>query len=365
MNRIFELELLLQVFTVCLFGVTAAQAKGDQELLEFARDAHRAARESVQTFSGCIEFTIAITQESKSPVTHLCSSQYWISPKAMRARISENNEDTDFLWENSVRKSIIRRVLGGQPAASGGRHRYSHRHVMRCDPYVRGLLVLNLPNTTDYVPFEELVERATRLITSERKRVGGKDLITIQLFFEQSKKDEPAWTVDILFDSTVNYLIRQVAYTESNYRKEEEVLEFKEYQPGLFFPVQADGRSQILPGEAKLTEHKTKFSNVQINQPLPKNIFYFRYPHSVIVGDAIRGCEYRVDAEGNQISQETPYGREPPPPGNDWDAQAFGTETHEEPRPWSHWIITISFGILITGGVAAFLRRRRRQAESA
>lgn len=367
MNSIFRLTLLQAVFG--LLRVSAAQAESDQELLEFVRDAHRAARDSIQSFSCRVEFTIAITAKTRAPITQSCSSRYWCSPKAMRARISENNEDTDFLWDNSIQKYVTRREIGGQPAARAGRDRFTHRHIKRCDPFVRGLLVLNLPNTIDCMPFEELVERATKFKKAKRERVNGKELIVVQLIFDtpkESKPTLPAWTVDIYFDPAVNYLIRQVIYTEQNYRREDEILEFKEHQPGLFFPELTAGRSQVLPSEAKYSEHKTKFSDIQINQPLSKDFFNFKYPHGVFLSDSIRGCEYRVDADGNQISQATPLGREPPPPGNAGDVKHdFGAETQTEPRTLSHWILPISFGILIAGGVAAFLRRRRRQAESA
>lgn len=188
----------------------------------------------------------------------------------------------------------------------------------------------------------------------------------IKLFFENSEKKDPAANVDIYFDPNVNYLVRKVAYSYPTHNWEGEIPEFKEHGPGLFFPTESVGTSQMLPSKDKLYDSKTKFSDVQINQPLPNNIFSFNYPHNVILGDDIRGCQYRIDANGNQISKETPFGREPPPPGDSGDEkQAFGTETQEEPQPLSRWILPISVGILISGGVAAFLRGRKRQAESA
>lgn len=355
----------LQVMFLCLVDVTAARTEEDRVLLKFVQDAHRAARESIQMLSGRVSFTMKIAQESEHPVTQSCSSQYWFSPERMRAKISEHNEDTDYLWENSVRQSVTRQGIGGQEV-SAGKHRYSHRHVMRCDPYFRGLLVFQVPNTIDCAPFEELVERAAKVTKVERKQVGGRELIVVQLFFDKgSKAYEEKANIYIYFDPNVNYLARKIAYTYPTHYWEEEVLEFKEHKPGLYFPERCAGSSQILPSKTVGYECNTRFTDIQINQPLPKDIFHFKYPQGVFLFDAIQGMQYQVDTEGNPISQPTPYGHEPPPPGKDGDAQVFGTETHEEPRPLSRWILPISFGILITGGVAAFLRRRRRLAESA
>jgi outer membrane lipoprotein-sorting protein len=361
------------LFSVCctlvsFLSFSAAQAMGDEELIQLVRDAHRAARESIQTFSGRVEFALTMydKQGSKPSLKHSCSSQFWLSPRAMRAKISENNENTDSLWDNSVRRSVIRTEIGGQPAAAAARDAFMHRHGTRCDPFVRGLLVFNPPNTSDFVPFEELLERATKLKKVERKQVGDKELILVQLFFDKSKKSDASISVDIYFDSGVNYLVRHVTYNflDSNYRWDDEVLEFKEHKPSLFFPERMTGSSQLLTNKAKGYDSTTRFSDVQINQPLPGDIFNFKYPHGVSLRDNIRGSEYRVDADGNPISQQIPYVHEPPPPGSAGDVPIPGTETQEEPQSATRWILPISLGILIVGGVAAFRRRRRTQAES-
>ena len=80
--------------------------------------------------------------------------------------------------------------------------------------------------------------------------------------------------------------------------------------------------------------------------------------------DNIRGSEYRVDADGNPISQQIPYVHEPPPPHRAADSPVPGKETQEEPQPATRWILAISVGILILAGVAAVVRWRRRPAES-
>ncbi len=203
-------------------------------MLQLVRDAHRAARESIQTFSGRVEYDMTLydTKGSKPPVKHTCSGRFWFSPKALRSQVSEYNENIDSLWENSVRKYVVRREIRDQPAAAAGRDRFTHRHGVRCDPLVRGLLAFNPPPVSDWVPFEELVERATKLKKIERKQVGGRELIMVQLFFDKSERHPPPTNVDIFFDPGVNYLVRRITVTllTTNYHWDDEVLEFKSYR---------------------------------------------------------------------------------------------------------------------------------------
>lgn len=361
----FQLVFVLQELIFWASPLPAKSAE-DRNLLEFVREAHRASRESIQTYSCRVEFTIIITSERLgSPVTQSCSSQYWCSPTVMRANVSDKSEEGDYLWENFICKGVIRRSIQGQTGVQASRASYTTRHTMRCDPADRGLLVLNVPNTTDSIPFEQLVEKATRLKKIERKSVHGKEMIVVQLFFDRSGDVNRAWNIEIYFDPGVNYLIRKVVYSvasKGGYIREEEVQNFKEFGSGVFFPEQAVGRSEN-QGKQYST-NTSKLTDIKVNQPLPRDIFRFRYPQGVFMADKIRGCEYRIDAEGNPISKEVPFGRGDPPPIKEGDAQSAGTETQEEPRPASRWILPISLGILIVGGVAAFLRRRRRQGEA-
>lgn len=352
---------------VSLLSFAATQAMGGEELLQLVRDAHRAARESIQTFSGRVQFDMTgyDAQGSKPPVKHTCSGRFWFSPKTMRSQVSEFDENIDSLWDNSVRKYVVRKEIGGKPAAAAGRSSFTHRHGVRCDPFVSGLLAFNPPPVSDRVPFEELVDRASKINKVERKQVGGRELIMVQLFFDKSERHPPPTNLDIYFDAGVNYLVRKITITflTTNYRLENEVLEFKECRPGLFFPEHMAG-SAWLTNKVKDFDSRTSFSEVQINQPLPREIFNFKYPNGVSLRDNIRGCEYRVDADGNPISQEVPYVHEPPNQASAANAPITGTETQEEPKSATRWILPISLGILIVAGVAAYRRRLRRQAES-
>ncbi len=250
-----------------------------------------------------------------------------------------------------------------QGAARGG---FANRYFPRCDAWIRGLLVLNVPNTAECVPFEQLVGRATRLRRAQRQNVNGKELIVVQLFFERPKTGKgSSWNVEIDFDPAVNYLVRKTVYAYSNgkYQREDEVTQFKEYAPGLFFPELLVGRSGP---EGKVDfSHTTVISGIRLNEPLPSDALRLRFPYGVYLTDSIRGVRYRVNQEGTPISPEEPIqsGRviPPPSPGEDpaTDAKA---ETREEPRSVTRWILPVSLGILVVGIIGTLIRRQKRKA---
>jgi hypothetical protein len=172
-----------------VFGIVAplaGQPASGQELLEFVREAHRASRDLIRTCSCRVEFsgTATATRPSTAKIEP-CSGRFWYSPDALRTQVSELGHETDNVRRDSVLQTITRQPQDGKALISATRRAAPNRHESRCDAWVRGLLVFNVPSTTEYVPFEELVARATRVSNVKRRTEGGKEMIVVQLFFEQ------------------------------------------------------------------------------------------------------------------------------------------------------------------------------------
>ncbi len=363
MRSVLCVSLVIQVLLGLTAPVSAQPTKG-QELLEFIRDAHRTSREMIQTCSCRVEFKGTVTSDqAKPPKTESCSGRFWYSSDAVRAQVSEFGREVDYLWKDSVSESVARRSLGGKAEVGAARNSFPNRYLGRCDAWVRGLLVLNMPQSVDHVPFEQLVAQATRLKRAERQTVDGKEMSVVQLLFDRIKERSTTWDVEIHFDPAVNYLVRKTIYTTAgangNVRREDEVVQFKEHAPGVFFPERLVGRSGSEGNY--FFNHTSVISDVRINQPLPADIFRFRYPDGVLLTDSVRGAEYRVNSEGKRISPEVPLAGGVPPPSSGMAASSdAGTETQEEPRSLTRWILPVSLGILVLAGVTAFLRHKRR-----
>jgi hypothetical protein len=229
--------------------------------------------------------------------------------------------------------------------------------------------VLNVPprGIEDY-PFEVFLSEATRIKKTERKTIDGKEVIVVAVIFAGNAARPGTWDVEVFFDPAVNYLVRKVVYTtpgpKGRIRQEQEVTQFKECAPGVFFPERAKGSSGLEGTSANndsalFNEFSVLFSDIHVNEPLPDDIVRFRYPDGIILSDAIRGTTYRVDSEGNRISDETPFGKIPPPPEGELAASPLGTETREEPWPTTWWILPVSLGLLIFGSALYLVRRWR------
>lgn len=350
-------------------AAASAQPSSGRELLDFVTQAHRASRELIHTTSCRVEFQVAIkNSRSNSTIRQSCSGKYWSSVDAIRLEVSDQNsnnplgdlrEDLDYCWKDSVRKLVHRKSdSAGKQLVGAGRDGYENRYLHRCDAWARGLLVLNVPGTINCLPFERLVEKATRLKRAEWKTVEGNKLAMIELVIPQANSPADSWDVQFYFDPNVNYLVRKEVYSLGSYVREQEVVQFKESAPGLFFPEQVSGRS-------KDSTSSTLLSEIRVNQPLPAGVFNFRYPHGVYLSDGIKGVSYRVDIEGNPISAATPHARGPLPPRSDAESSTLRTETEEEPRSLTRWILPFALVILASAGVVAVIRRWRARTSTA
>lgn len=360
-------SLLVALTLLGLSQQLSAQPQDSRQLLDFVRNVHQTSRRLIQTCSCRVEFKNDITylKPTKRSVTQTCSSKYWYSENAVRVEVLENNQNTQYVWKDSVRKSIVRRSSGGREAVAAGRDSYASRHLTRCDAWTQGLLVLNVPGTIDCVPFEQFESRASRVTKAERIGSGGKEMIVVHLFFEGSDESSPPWNAQIHFDPTVNYLIRRTVYetapgARSAIRREHEVLHFKENTPGLYFPERIAGHSEGV--DTYSASSATEILDIAVNRPLPEGTFRLRFPHGVRMTDGIRGVSYEVDSDGNQISRETRMGWIPPPPLAEPDTSNPMTESQEDPAGIIAWILPISLVILALAGVLAVARRLRSSA---
>jgi hypothetical protein len=355
------LNLAVGVWSV-LIQPAGAQPSNGQELLDFVIAAHRSSRELIRTSSCRVEYEIVWTPAQSKTIRQSCSSQHWSSVDALRLKLTERNsnspigdlpESLDFCWKDSVMKSVSQTPAGdGKKVVAAGRNSSPQKHSHRCDAWVRGLLVLHLPGSGYHLPFERLTEKASRLKKAEWRAVGGHKLAIIELNIPHPTEQGESYDLELYFDPSVNYLIRKEVLKSGNYVREHEVVQFKECAPGLFFPQRINGRED----NGKST---TVLSDIHVNQALPADIFDFRYPAGVYLSDGIKGVSYRTDSEGNPISAITPHARGSPPPRS--EPGAIATETQEEPRSFTSWILPLALVILASAATLALVRRWRSQ----
>jgi hypothetical protein len=310
------LALLLFGFPCAVCHVPAQEPSG-RKLLAVVADANRASREAVRTLTCRVKHVVKFADIARPPQSF--SSECWYSPDAIRIKTEHNGEHSDEFWKNNVCKSVLRHKVAGRQQVGAQLTSLAEMHSHpTADPFTVGLLILSLPGTAKQIPVERLVESASRIGRIERRAAGASDLVFVQLFFDKSDKVPAPWEVEILLDGQVNYLVRKTVYIARHdkvTRREDEVVDFKEFAPGIFFPIRVAGRFEM---DGKMWSTVTaEISDVAINQPLPRDIFAFRFPEGIILSDAIAGSTYYVDSEGNRISPAVPFSGTPPPPAAD------------------------------------------------
>lgn len=338
---------------------------------EFLEQANRAARESIRTLSCRVEWKNLTTETRGEKSFRMQAKEtglYYCSKDAVRVKILESIlpggvcNDSDSLWQNGIRKDRHRQVQKTYEHTSYGIDAISNRYWNFSDPFHCGLLVFTEPGGTQAYPIERWSQFAAKISKPEEVFVEGRKLQKVQLDFSPNhpgadlmRKDP--WTVQVFFDPSVNYLVRKTIsftpQTDKTFRWERAVLEFKECEPGVFFPTRI--KAEMQQSKGKTYTRTVDISEIDVNQLLPTDIFVFRFPHGVEVGNGIRRTSYPSDAEGNPIGKETPMGRMPPlPPGNPM------TETEEEPQSsWWRWVLWIALICLAAGIVVRLYRSSR------
>lgn len=362
--------------TIAVLGLTlrVGAAPNERELLDLVRDAHRSTRDAIRTCTCRVAFagTRSGPKGALTPREQSCSVKYWYRDGVVRALASEDGNEIDSLWEDSTEKVLVTGQHAGKPHQTATLRRRHGKEMGVCDPWVRALLVLNVPGSIDYVPFEELLTKATRVRKVERRKTEGTEVVVVNLFFDRSN-DQPTpstWDVAIHFDPALNYLVRKTLYVGSikkiTYRREDEIVRFKTCEPGVFFPEKGAGRSG--PDGKTDLEYTAEFTEIQVDQPVPDEVFGFQFPNGIILRDKIRGTKYPVDAQGNQIgpAEEIPSHRVPPPPVDGLSvSEGARTETQDEPHSRSRWILPGSLGILLLAGLGWSLRLWRSRTTEA
>ena len=351
----------LWVVFVLLFAFTndcRAQPREMQDTLSFVKTAHRASREQIRTSYCRVKFEI-----TTGKISQTCVSEYWHTGDANRLKAIENGQTIDYVIKDSVRQSIVQRENNKTNLVAGNRDSLPGRYVHRGDAWVRGLLVLNLPESGRSVPFETFVDLASKVEGVTKRTEQGREVLEVSLRFDPSNNRQRTWRVEIQFDPSLNYLVRKISHSiigGPQFTRTEEVVQFKDCGQGIFFPEHIVGTSQT--GEDNNGKSDSVLSDIRVNLPIGDEAFKLQFPKGTILTDSIRGTYYRVDADGTPLTKERELKARPSPSNSSDDSSqpVYVAETKEEPKPWfSSWLPWVS-GALIVIGLALAVHRRRK-----
>jgi hypothetical protein len=321
-----------------------------RQLLEFVAAAHRATREQIRSSFCKVEFTDTVQPDpAKPPNISSCRCDYWYTKDAVRGQMHESaGHSVDYVWKDSVVYSISSKNRGEW--RTGHKTASPSPHTHRCDPWIRGLLVINLPNTTAHLPFEQLLEKASSVTKVERIKEKGQELISVKLRFDVPPVEKGYhWTVDVQFDPSVNYMVRRVIYdNQGAIVRNEEVTSFKECEGGVYFPEHG---TEVTENRGKhFASGESKIFDIRVNQAMPEDLFQLRMPDGILFSDSSKGVYYQADAHGNPVTPPKEIrrgGALPPNLAEVTQGQVSRAETVQQPWPWTTWIFLCSGALLV------------------
>jgi hypothetical protein len=193
-----------------------------------------------------------------------------------------------------------------------------------------------------WLPLPQLLNQGRLLGKARQLTVNGRQVVKIE--FELAEKKgaqvfpQPVKRFEISLDVAANYLVTELVgnYPDRQSRETYQVEEFKEVQPGVFFPVKI---SHLIERDGTPTQRmQVIVSDVKVNVAMDSERFEFRCPPGTRVTDRVSMSVYEADEKGLPTNQPEPLRTVTPGPGRPGPVQS---EVRSEQAP---------------GGIAVFRR---------
>jgi hypothetical protein len=324
---------------------------GADELLEEIRAANESAIQSMHT--------IACRVTTSSPTTPLgqptpeATADYWWSAGSSRVREQGTGGTRESVFHDGIRRMLSRgKATDGREVLQFSISRrvpdQPHRPF---DARHLALFTLAAPDRR-FLTLDQLLNGPHKLRHVKRMVVEGQEFAVVAHAIELMP--DQFGDFEVWFDPRANYLACKLIGTFPGLvQRESKVIRFREAAPAVYFPEHVETRFHT---KEKLTNHQIiHFSNIRVNQPLPPRIFELVIPPGAQVLDSIQDKEYRLDANNKQVGAARALVKFPPLPAG----TTRPTETTVEPKPWTHWIVPFSLGILGVGACLWLIRRWR------
>jgi hypothetical protein len=354
-----EASTFSQGLTISMFGflaVLCAQTRlcAGEPNLETVRLGHRSTIQRIVSLYCRIHITDTTTGGAGTSM----SAEYWRSLDSFRIKYKSGLRKFDAIRQGDrVRVLTRQRSKDGKEEIVGQVRQFRGEQLGPCDVWQHALFTFFRPGSKALLSFDELLAMPKQLDGILHKREGDRVYVVVRL-------SHAPWRYEIWFDPHVNFLVAKTIFSTATgdvnsipFRRETKVTGFKEIAPGLFFPEQV--KSQIFK-DGKFTGSRiAKFSDVQVNQRQPPDIFELRFPGGITIVDQIEGKRYQTHESGKAVpGTEDPIRGGVPLPAN----AVQRTETRQEPERWTRWVLWASLGILALAGTAWLYQRWRRSS---
>jgi len=355
------------VGVVLVQACNVAAGEGERTLLAKVRAAHAAAVNSIHSLA-C---DITLSNEPRRPSD--CTAAYWQEGKKIRCRIQDAQLDRDILLEGARMTSVSTQIQRGARREPGGHIVEIPGYEVNPNPWFCALMAFFSGKSPLSVSFDQLLAEPHELHSVKAVREDGRDMIHVHLSFAYTAdgltsgklvREQRRLHLEFWFDPAVNYLVRKHVARDERESSEQTVARFAEGRPGVFFPTLVKG---ILHQGGKLfTKRTVTITNLKINEPLPDDVFRFRFPPGITIRDDIKQEMRMSDDNGqpslpavdkNGVAQK--YQASPPQLSLPQVKYTEATQEEEEGQPWRTWLLWFSAFLLLAAGARWFILRRR------
>jgi len=215
--------------------------------------------------------------------------------------------------------------------------------------------LLSVHNDRETFPFSDLLAQSEIAKVETDGNGPGADLV---FHIKRSGQTIAYWV-----SPRYNFLLRKSVWSPGAAdRSETEVTLFHELEPGVFFPAHAEV-SSITSGVRSIIR-TVDYTEVLLNKPHPPGIFALKFPRGAPLFNQTRNQTYKTDEDGKPLGDTMTLPESallPTSPVDKGPIPAL-TETKEEPRSWTRFILPASAGVLVLAAIAWVIRRRLRAA---
>ena len=352
------------IFVFCISSDLFAQATVSAEGVATVLAEHKQARDLIQNLRCQLTYSTSFASPN-GPESYRYVGEYWHSRDAIRLKVSEGLKSYEFVWKDGVRTYLQTRNADGQIQQAATKAGFSSRYMDRCDVWARSQMVINYPESSRWLPLEDLLKSATKMEKAWSISEGQRTLTTIRLLFSPNTEISQEWRIEVVLDTDINNLIRKVTHyvgsspETSQYRREEEVTAVAEVKRGMFIPKEIKGRSGvgvILDG----SDNTAVLSRIQVDQTFTPTTFVLKLPNGINLVDSTKGVAYTVDPNGKPTSKPMALGQNPPPDlAVGVRSDQITSETEESSRTSTYILVCAGF-IFVAAGVMIFRRIRAR-----
>jgi hypothetical protein len=341
-----------------MIALVCALYVGIPNPLDAVREGHARSREAIYSLYAKAVFLANYHGNPPRPPTRY-SAEWWQDGESFRAKevmLDGREGDKSALesrfervWRNGRAKVLSQHSKGGKAAQAQGTIGRTDDLSTAISPWSWGLFELK-----DGVPFMEALRDSEKYVASVAlEDVAGRSLIRVQ-FKAEGPMVRTAW-----FDAGVNYLVRKIRNENSDtgLKREQEITEFREALPGIFFPIRAAGRSANRAGQLTL-ESIAEVKVLRVNETIDSSVFELAFPKGTAVADEIKGIRY-VAEDDEQPGTAVPAS--PLPPKASGRVQYATGQTPPESFSWRRAGAWTSIALVAACGVGWGVTRWRRR----